>query len=294
MPSLKAIRRRIATVQNTKQITRAMKLVSTAKLRRAQEAALSGRVFGEKLQNALARVCLDFPGGSGHPLLSAREEVRTRRVIAVAADRGLCGAFNVSVFKEVRACETDPGVVLETVALGRKMTTMMRRIEGRSISDYENLGEDIVMWPLAEIAEKSMADYTAGGCDEVVLYYTKFASLVSQQVVREVVLPVSLLPAGENQASALEFELMRSMTGYDPEPEQLFSYLLRLAVVTKLRQAALDSKASEHAARMRAMDSATRNADELIGKLRLYYNRARQRAITLELIDIVGGAEALK
>jgi F-type H+-transporting ATPase subunit gamma len=289
LSNLKAIRRRIASVKSTKQITRAMKLVATAKLRRAQEAALGGRAFSEKLGRVLATVCSDLPADYVHPLLQVREQVQKRRIIAVAGERGLCGAFNVNVFKEIQAQELNRGAQLEFVPVGKKMVYITKQRLGPVVEEYQDLGEDISRWPLAAIAKQVMDDYIAGKCDEVVLYYTKFQSIVTQHVTREVILPINL--AG---AEGGKDEIIPGMTKYDPSPTEIFAYLLPMLAVTKLRQAALDSKASEHAARMRAMDSATRNADELIDKLRLRYNRERQRAITVELIDIVGGAEALK
>ncbi len=293
MANLKAIRRRITSVKSTKQITRAMKLVSTAKLRRAQEAALGGRKFSEKLGHVLATVVSDLPKGYQHSLLERREKVQKRLVIAVAAERGLCGAFNVSVFKAMAGHELSSEVETYFIALGKKMCSMTRQRCQGEVSPYEGLGDDISQWPIAAVAKKIMDDYNSHQCDEVVLYYTKFDSLVTQFVKREVLLPLELSLPDQGDANP-DTAILAGMTKYDPRPEEIFAYLLPLLVCTKLRQAALDSKASEHAARMRAMDSATRNADELIGKLLLIYNRERQRAITTELIDIVGGAEAQK
>jgi F-type H+-transporting ATPase subunit gamma len=288
LSNLKAIRRRITSVKNTKQITRAMKLVSAAKLRRAQDAALEGRAFSSKLSHTLEMVRVDLPEGASHALLEPRE-VKKRRIIAITGDRGLCGAFNVNIYKAIHAADFEQGAILEFIPVGRKIAAICKAHEWPVLRSYEGLGEDIRQWPLAELAQSTIGAFVAGECDEVVLYYTKFETMVTQSVTREVLLPLTI----EKESSALE-PRVPGMTLYDPPPADILSYLLPLLVSTKLRQAALDSKASEHAARMRAMDAATRNANELIDKLTLHYNRARQRAITTELIDIVGGAEALK
>lgn len=290
MSNLKEIRRRIGSVKNTKQITRAMKLVSAAKLRRAQEAAVSGRGFSERLKEVLATVSAAASSDFSHPLLEAREEVNARRVIVIAGERGLCGAYNTSVFKavekqDIRAAECD----LDFVPVGRRTVAYARQNSWKVSSEYEGLPEDAGRWPIAEIVEQQVRAFIAGECDEVVLYYTEFVSAMTQHVKREVILPFSV-ELGTDTAQEGGEQLNDAKT--DPPAEELIGKMIPLLINTRLTQAALESKASEHASRMTAMDSATRNADELMDTLRLFYNRARQSAITTELIDIVGGAEA--
>lgn len=286
MASLKAIRRRIVSVQNTKQITRAMKLVSAAKLRRAQDAAVNAQTFAGSYRELLTSVLADLPAGASHPLLVKRP-VKTRRLVVISGDRGLCGAFNANVYKAVINGETEEQTALELIALGRKTAANAKHIENAALlTAYEGLPEDVSLWPADSIASDLIESYLSGECDEVVCYYTAFRSIIRQEVVRETLLPVPLELENSEQA--------KGQIKYDPSPDVLLERVLPRYLRMLLLQAGLSSKASEHAARMRAMDSATRNADELTEKLRLFYNRARQTAITRELIDIVGGAEALK
>jgi F-type H+-transporting ATPase subunit gamma len=290
--NLKEIRRRIGSVKNTKQITRAMKLVSAAKLRRAQEAAMGGRAFSERLGGVLAQVTADVRESFSHPLLEKRDEVKHRTAVVIAGERGLCGAFNTNVFKAVIAKEA-PGAAgsgVDIVAVGKRSVAAAKSKNWKLKASFEGLAEDAASWPISEMVDSLVADFISGRSDEVVLYYTKFVSTMTQTVEREVLLPFESGPRLNAAPDGEESEL--SSAKYDPAPEEILARLIPLVIKTKVTQAALESKASEHASRMSAMDSATRNADELIDKLRLYYNRARQSAITTELIDIVGGAEA--
>jgi F-type H+-transporting ATPase subunit gamma len=286
--NLKIIRRRISSVSNTKQITRAMKLVSAAKLRRAQEGALGGRSYAERLGGVLANVLVDLSPGFRHPLLEFHPQAKKKLIVYVAGERGLCGSFNSSVFKEIAARESAAERDLDFIPVGKKAVAEARKWGWTVVASFEGLAEDAALWPLDELRQKIIEGFVAGEYTEVVLYYTKFISVVRQEVTKSLLLPLDLKTIETGGAKVEE----PGVVGYDPRPEELLGKLLPLLLSTKLRQAGLESKASEHAARMRAMDSATRNADELIEKLRLYYNRARQRAITTELIDIVGGAEA--
>lgn len=290
MGGLKEIRRRITSVNNTRQITRAMKLVSAAKLRRAQDSAESGRAYSDRLNDAVRAAISDLTGEFEHPLLEQRKQVNTRRVIMISGDRGLCGAYNANVLKAVIANDVGSGPQLEFVAVGRRSASAVRSQRWNAVSTYEDLSEDAADWPIDGIARSAMRDFIAGRCDEVVLYYTKFVSAMTQEVTREVLLPFGAMTEAQPQEAASAGGYM----SYSPSPEEILSGLIPLLVRTRIAQGALESKASEHAARMTAMDSATSNASELIDKLRLYYNRARQSAITTELIDIVGGAEATK
>jgi F-type H+-transporting ATPase subunit gamma len=284
---LKAIRRRIQSVKNTKQITRAMKLVSAAKLRRAQEAAEGGRAFGKRLQELLTSILCDLPEGFSHPLLEKKEIVKKKRILLIAGERGLCGAYNSNVIKAAEAFRKSSSVPVDFVLLGKRAKQVAARFEWDVVAAYEGLAEDAGLWPISEISSVLVDGFKNGDCDEVVVISTFFRSAMSQEVETKELLPFAA-PVVD------DVNKISGVIKYDPMPEILLANLIPLLVTTNVCQAGLESKASEHAARMTAMDSATRNADDLIEKLRLFYNRARQTAITRELIDIVGGAEALK
>ncbi len=296
MSGLKEIRRRIGSVKNTKQITRAMKLVSAAKLRRAQEAAENGRSFGNRLQEVLSSVLEDLPEDFSHPMIETRSEVKKRRVLVIAGERGLCGGYNSSMAKALKAEADSASCELDFLIVGQRGVLTADRYNWPVVEEHVRLPEDVSQWPVSEITERLITAFAEGECDEVVVFYTKFQSTMTQVVTREVLLPfsgvVGTVSADESEGE--EAVLEQGQNKYDPSPEEIVSQLLPLLLMTKVSQAGTESKASEHAARMTAMDSATRNADDLIEKLRLFYNRARQSAITRELIDIVGGAEALK
>jgi F-type H+-transporting ATPase subunit gamma len=260
-----------------------MKLVSAAKLRRAQDAAQGGRSFSSRLGSVMSQVAAALPADFSHPLFEERDEIRTRGVVLIAGERGLCGAYNSNVFKSYSAKDGVSDVPNRVMAIGKRSAEFSRRMKMDELGSYESLPENAGEWPIAEMVGQLIESFVSGECDEVVVYYTEFVSAMTQEVRREVLLPFS------NDQESGDEEVSPK---FDPRPEDILEKLVPLLVQTKLTQAALESKASEHAARMTAMDSATRNADELIDKLRLFYNRARQTAITTELIDIVGGAEA--
>ncbi len=290
MSGLKAIRRRITSVKNTKQITRAMKLVSAAKLRKAQDAALNGRSFADQLKLSLEAIQRELPNDFTHPLLDTSRPVRRRRVIIMAGERGLCGAYNTNVLKAVTAASRATDVEEEFVSVGRRAVSAAKKSGWNVLHSFEGLSEDAATWPVAELTGEFIADFLSGKIDEVVIHYTKFISAMTQVVESERLLPFRL-PELDPAAAA---DAVQGATRFDPSPEAILEKLLPLLLRTRISQAGFESKASEHAARMTAMDSATNNADDLISRLRLFYNRARQSTITRELIDIVGGAEAIK
>lgn len=305
MANLKQIRRRIVSVKNTKQITRAMKLVSAAKLRRAQEMTENGRAYITHLERITQELVANLPENFTHPLLTPKEQVKTRRVIVIAGDRGLCGPYNGNITKAVQEEESKGSLAREFVVWGRRGVANAHRLNWKLLSSYEGTGEEPSRWPIDEIARGLVLSFQSGECDEVVLYYTSFISAMTQRVKREVLLPLSTAATNlfaskghvlQNQEKQHE-NMPTSTTGmmkYHPEPSRIFESIIPLIIKGRLRQVIVESKAAEHAARMTAMDAATNNANDLIERLRLYYNRARQSAITRELIDIVGGAEALK
>lgn len=289
MSNLKDIRRRITSVKNTKQITRAMKLVSAAKLKKAQDSATQGRAFADNLETLTRRLIAAAAENLNNPLFEKRD-ISTRRVIVVGGDRGLCGPYNSNMEKALVAKEikSNDGLKRQYVVFGRRISSLARKHKLEVVSTHENLSEDISTWNLLEVINQAIADFIDGKCDEVVIYYTKFVSAMNQLVEES-----SLLPFLTDQFSSEEDGQELVQIKFDPSPEKILENIVPLYLQTKLAQGCFESKASEHAARMTAMDSATRNADELIDGLVLTYNRLRQGAITKELLDIVGGAEAV-
>ncbi|MBP9838066.1 MAG: ATP synthase F1 subunit gamma [Proteobacteria bacterium] len=295
MSGLKTIRRRITSVKNTKQITRAMKLVSAAKLRRAQEAATSGQSYVNKLQRLLSEVIKALPAGYSSSILRKPDVVKKRRVLMISGERGLCGAYNNNVLKAAVAEKEqadDLGIEIDFFPIGKQAVTALKRQGYPTWNGNFEMPESAANWPVTELAATLIESFVKEEFDELVILYTKFVSTMTQRVNRDLVLPFQAESIESVDSSELaEFAIKPK---FDPKPEIIMHNLLNYVLGVKIQQSGLESKASEHAARMTAMDSATRNADDLIEKLKLFYNRARQTAITRELIDIVGGAEATK
>jgi len=286
MASLKDIKRRIVTVRKTQQITRAMRMVAGAKLRRAQAAIEAGRPYAVAMRSTLQEVARSQKDAE-HPLLRPHESVRAAEMLVVTSDRGLCGAFNANVVKQAQAVvAARRGLSLTVSTAGRKGNEFFRRRRASMGADYPQQGW-VTYGQAVQIAKRVSARYVAGEVDEVVLVYSEFVSAL-RQVPREVQLlpftPAAAETAGD--AEALPFEI-------EPSPQRLLDVLVPKAVETEIFRALLENQAGEHAARMAAMESATRNTEELIDSLTLKYNRARQAAITKELVEIVSGAEAL-
>lgn len=302
MAGLKQIRLRLTSVKNTRQITRAMKLVSAAKLTRAQEAVTKSRGYSGALAAMLQRLVAEVDlSDIEHPLMQPHESVKNVRVVVVGGGRGLCGAFNSNVNKQIvalykRIRTEHPNAEISATILGRKPAEFCRR-EGLSyVKSYEALPENPNAWPLEEVTEEIENAYAAGAIDQVYLVYTSFRSVMTQVVQSELLMPFAVNNSIANEAAGGKAETTNvapaSVTTFEPSAKEVFSGLIPRLIRVKLRQACLDSKASEHASRMTAMDSATKNAGELIDKLGLLYNRLRQSGITSQLLDIVGGAEA--
>ncbi len=293
MPSLKDIRKRIGTVKNTQKITRAMKLVSAAKLKRAQDAMLMLRPYAEKHREMLVSLAAQVvDGASAHPLLARREEVKRIGVLAITSDRGMCGAFNAQLQKAVARYieEQDAEVIVNP--LGRRMALYARK---NALPTGEKFGEVI---PAAaddrvrEITERLVDLFIEGEVDEVVIFSNRFISALTQTPTMMPLLPV-VPEQGDDEAAGADIGGSSDLF-YEPDQTSLLQYVVPRYVEVQVRQAILESIAAEHAARMNAMSSATDNAGEMIKTLTLQMNRARQAAITTELMEIIGGAEALK
>ncbi len=286
MASLKIIRKRIASVKNTQQITKAMKMVSAAKLRRAQEAATAARPYAEKLEALLHSVAARV-GGEAHPLLQAPAEERRLRLLLITADRGLCGGFNANLIRMAEAFLDERGRDRVSLTLvGRRGFDYFKKrpvqIADKHINIFGGPGAELA----ATLAREFSRQFSEGEIDGVYVIYSQFRSTLSQVPTVTRLLPIR--PEGEAPEAVLQDYL------YEPDAAEVLGRLLNRYVAVLIHRAFLESVASEHAARMTAMDSATSNASDVISRLTLAMNRARQAAITTELMEIVSGAEALK
>jgi F-type H+-transporting ATPase subunit gamma len=286
MPSLKAIRTRIASVKNTQKITRALKLVAAAGLRRAQEAIWAARPYARSLEDVIADVAARA-GGDAHPLLEVRPLKRVE-VIALTSDRGQAGAFNSNINRAVERflVERKPqhDEILVSV-LGRKGRDYLRRRKLPLAKEWTGVGSPRALELARDITAHVAPRYAERKVDGVFLIYNEFKSAISQKIVVEQLLPVRPKKLPPGQAGDLV---------YEPSREVVLDAILPLYVEIEIYRAILESIASEFGARMSAMENATKNAAEMISKYTLQYNRARQAAITKELLEIIGGAEALK
>ena len=295
MPNLLDIRRRIKSVKNTQQITKAMKMVSAAKLRRAQERVVTARPFANKMSEVLGELAKRTDEDFHHPLLDQRGDQRYLLVL-ITADKGLCGAFNTNLTKAAQAfMRENPDKSIEIMAIGRKGRDFFRSRRATISGEYIGLtGKGRVEFSEAlEVARDVIKTYTEDtGIDKVFLIYSEFKSVLSQRVVLDQLLPVSRAKEEEPDAKSQQPVSLVDYI-YEQPPEELFGYLLPRLIQTQIFRALLESVASEHGARMTAMDSASKNASELIETLTLNMNRIRQAAITNEIIEVVSGAAAL-
>ncbi len=291
MPSLRDIRNRITSVKSTRQITKAMKMVAAAKLRRAQDAILKTRPYAQLLDRTLQRVAARAAaeGAVSHPLLAPRE-VRTAEVVVITSDRGLAGGFNSNVIRRTQRFLTEDGGRFERVELatiGRKAKDFLRARKLDVRKDFTGVHQGLTFARAEAIAVEYTERYLAGEVDAVYLAYNEFRSAIAQTPVVVPLLPIPVPEAGAGAVAAVDFL-------YEPSREALLADLLPRHVAMQVWRALLESAASEHGARMSAMESATKNAEEMISALTLQYNRARQAYVTKELMEIVSGAEALK
>jgi F-type H+-transporting ATPase subunit gamma len=293
MPNLLDLRRRIKSVKNTQQITKAMKMVAAANLKRAQDRVLTARPFANKMTEVMRALASRTDEDFHHPLLDARGDERYLMVL-VTADKGLCGAFNTNLIKAAQNfIRENPGKQIELMPVGRKGRDFFRRRHFSIVAEYIGLtGKGRVELSEAqELAADIIKRFTEDeGIDKVFLLYNEFKNVLQQRVVIEQLLPVAKVNEPES-APAADRNLIDYV--YEQPPAELFSVLLPRLVETQVFRALLESVASEQGARMTAMDSASKNARELIDGLTLNMNRVRQAAITNEIIEIVGGAAAL-
>lgn len=291
MPNLKAIKRRIGSVQSTQKITSAMKMVAAAKLRRAQEAIENARPYAVRMRSTLEEVSKGALEET-HPLLEVHEDRKVLEIVAVTSDRGLAGAFNSAVVKKVEAVIAEKEGEFATIGLtllGKKGGDSLVRHRESQITHRSPINGDVTYQQAADVARELARRYEAGELDEVILVFSEFVSTMTQTPIASQLLPFTPPEvdgeSGADDASAYEIE---------PDPEALLAALVPKAVEIELFRALLENQAGEHAARMTAMEAATKNTEELIENLTLVYNRARQAAITGELVEIVTGAQALE
>lgn len=286
MANLKEIRGRISSISSTMQITSAMKMVSAAKLKKAQDAIVMLRPYSEKLQQIIENVSAASDADSISEFAIERE-VKKVLFIAVTSNRGLAGAFNSSVIKEMNLqFSANNNVETEVLTIGKKAFDAMRKnktVYENHSSLFDNLSFDHV----SNMTEKVMSDFKAGKFDKVYVVYNKFINAATQEVVTEQVLPIAV--SAEKASLDVNIDYI-----FEPGREEILKTLIPKSVKTQIFKAVLDSVASEHGARMTAMHKATDNAEALRNDLKIFYNKARQAAITNEILEIVSGAEALK
>lgn len=291
MPSLKEVKTRISSVVSTQQITKAMKMVAAAKLRRAQDSILQMRPFAEKLNEVLVNVSsgLEQDDSSGFSAVRSEESIL---IVAITSDRGLCGAFNANIAKQVvNLIETEyPNQNrygnVHVMTLGKKGYDLLKRREYNLNTEYTDVFSNVAFDNVRIPAEFAMNSFLKGEYDKVVLVYNEFKNIATQIVRTEQFLPITSSEDEIESNMSIDFI-------FQPDKEVIIEELIPKSLKIQFYKAILESNASEHGARMTAMDKATENAGELLKELRLTYNRSRQAAITKEILEIVGGADAL-
>lgn len=289
MASLRDIRKRIRSVKNTRQITKAMKMVSAAKLRKAQDSAVAARPYAQTLDAVMGTlIARAEPGSIAHPLLT-RRDVKKVELVVITSDRGLAGGFNSNITRRaLKFLNDNKGLEISVTTVGRKGNDFLR---GRNVAirkDNPGTWQKLNYATAEAIAREVSTRFLDGTVDAVHLMYNEFVSTISQVPTTSQLLPFEAKAAeGKAGEAQVDYE-------YEPTPQGVLEKLVPQAVAVKVYRAMLESFAAEHAARMTAMENATRNAGDMIGSLTLFYNRSRQAQITKELVEIVSGAEALK
>ncbi|MDQ2104630.1 F0F1 ATP synthase subunit gamma [Azospirillum isscasi] len=296
MPNLKDLKNRIASVQSTRKITSAMKMVAASKLRRAQEQAEAGRPYAERMGRMLASLAANVQdSGNGPKLMTGTGSDQVHLLVIISSDRGLCGAFNGAIVREsrrqIQRLQSE-GKTVKLLTVGRKARDQLRREYGSLIVEtYEDVGRRKLSFADADtVAQKVLAMYDAGEFDVCSVIFNKFKSAISQIVTVQQLVPFAVEAQAEDEAAGTE---VKAIYEFEPDEEQILAELLPRNLSIQVYRALLESAASEQGARMTAMDNATRNAGDMINKLTITYNRTRQAYITKELIEIISGAEAV-
>ncbi len=298
MANLKDLKGRISSVKKTQKITSAMKMVAAAKLRRAQEGAEQARPYAERMNRMLTSIAKSVGDTEGAPKMLAGTGGNRQLYVVCASDRGLCGGFNGSIVREtrrrLRECASN-GTEFKIVTVGRKSRDLLRREFGdKIVASFMDVGRRGVEFHEAvEIAEKVTDLFEADEFDVCTVIYNKFQSAISQVVTPHQLIPFAVDEGEDAAEDVKETGGARAVFIFEPDEEEILEDLLPRNIATQIFQALLESSASEHGARMTAMDNATRNAGDMIDNLTMTYNRTRQAVITKELIEIISGAEAL-
>jgi F-type H+-transporting ATPase subunit gamma len=296
MPSLKDLKIRINSVKSTQKITSAMKMVAAAKLRRAQEGAEAARPYAQRMEGMVAAIGASIGDPTGAPrMLAGTGADDTHLLVACTADRGLCGGFNGTIVREVRRLARKlkgDGKTVKIICVGKKARDLLRRdFKNEIVDTFEGIGRRGVEYEQAEsVADKITEMFEAGEFDICTVVFNRFQSAMTQIVTNQQIIPFQ---APETTGDGEKTSGPSAIYLYEPEEQEILADLLPRNMAVQLFQALLESSASEHGARMTAMDSATRNAGEMIDNLTLTYNRTRQAFITKELIEIISGAEAV-
>jgi F-type H+-transporting ATPase subunit gamma len=294
MPNLKEVRNRISSVSSTQQITKAMKMVSASKLRRAQDAIIQMRPFASKLKEILENLSSSLESSEGNPYSQVRPANRVL-IIAITSNRGLCGGFNANIIKAVNKLIADnyssqyKSGNVRVLAIGKKASDTFSKNKSLYLDNHNEIFAALNFDNASEIARNVMNDFASGIYDRVEVVYNHFKNAAVQTVLVEQLLPIQQETKGQKKDTKHKVDYI-----LEPSPEEIVKELIPKSIKIQLYKALLDSHASEHGARMTAMNKATDNAGELLKALKLSYNKARQAAITNEILEIVGGANALK
>ena len=290
MASLDDLKKRIASVKSTQKITKAMKMVAAAKLRRAQESAEKGRPYSEKMNNVILNLSNSISDKENAPkLLSGTGQEKTHLCVVMTSDRGLCGGFNSNIIKKAKSYFTkilDEGKELKIITVGSKGNDQLKRVYGDKIIENISFKEskNANYFDADKVGKMVIEKFEAGEFDVCTIFYNQFKNVITQIPQAQQIIPLN--NEGEESSSEESYE-------FEPDEDEILSNLLPKNISTQIFKAMLENSASEQGSRMSAMDNATRNAGEMVDKLTIEYNRSRQAAITKELIEIISGAESL-
>lgn len=293
MANLKAIRNRIVSVRSTRQITSAMKMVAAAKLRRAQDRIVMMRPYADKLTDILSGLAHSLCETGAECIYSRKSDPEKVLIVVITSNRGLCGAFNANVIREVKRLLSEEYDVqhskgdLSFIAIGKKGYDFLRKIENCDLEEYNHLLNKMGFESVSKLASAIMADFASGRFHKVVLVYNQFKNAAVQRLSTEVFLPVEIAEPDDESPIITDYI-------YEPDQHNIVTELIPKTLKIQFYKALLDSAAAEHGARMTSMHLATDNATELIRDLSLQYNKARQASITSQILEVVSGAEALK
>ena len=290
MASLDDLKKRIASVKSTQKITKAMKMVAAAKLRRAQESAEKGRPYSEKMNNVILNLSNGISDKENAPkLLSGTGQEKTHLCVVMTSDRGLCGGFNSNIIKKAKSYFSkilDEGKELKIITVGSKGNDQLKRVFGDKIIENISFKEskNVNYFDADKVGKMVIEKFEAGEFDVCTIFYNQFKNVITQIPQAQQIIPLN--NEGEESSSEESYE-------FEPDEDEILSNLLPKNISTQIFKAMLENSASEQGSRMSAMDNATRNAGEMVDKLTIEYNRSRQAAITKELIEIISGAESL-